>query len=270
MDPRRLYSALVFIPFLYAVIRYSPSWIFSLLISTVTLFALWEYLSLYFSTTSSTSMKVLSCIAGMSLLIAMQQGLPQLLLLGLLGFVAIILTGFFLSPAKMNQHLPSWAAYTFGVLYVGLLLGHYALLRNLEQGVALVFFVIIVTWLSDTGGFFIGKPLGKHRLAPLLSPKKTIEGLLGGIMFSVMGAIISQFTFVPFFSTGQSIMLGVGLALFGALGDLAESAIKRSVNVKDSGTIIPGHGGILDRVDSLLFTGPAMYYYVMFSHPSLM
>ncbi len=102
-----------------------------------------------------------------------------------------------------------------------------------------MFFVIIVTWLSDTGGFFVGKTLGKHPLAPTLSPKKTIEGLLGGVLFSLIGAIISQFTFVPFFSLGQCVMLGVALALFGAVGDLAESAIKRSVSVKDSGTMIP-------------------------------
>ncbi|MCZ6799371.1 MAG: phosphatidate cytidylyltransferase [Nitrospirae bacterium] len=268
MDPRRFYSALVFIPLLYLGIRYSPPWLFSLLISTVALFALWEFLALYFADTSSVSTKVLSCLLATLLLGAMHKGLPEIWLVALLGIVAIIVSGFFISPANTKQRLPGWAAYIFGVLYVGLLLGHYALLRNLEHGVALVFFVIIVTWLSDTGGFFVGKTLGKHPLAPTLSPKKTVEGLLGGVLFSVIGATISQFTFVPFFSVGQCIMLGVGLALLGALGDLAESAIKRSVSVKDSGTIIPGHGGVLDRVDSLLFTGPAMYYYVMFSLPS--
>ncbi len=265
MDPRRLYSALVFIPLLYVGIRYSPPWLFSLLISAVALFALWEFLSLYFSESDSIAGKALSCGIAVFLLFVMHAGLPQIVLIGLLGFVACILAGFFLSPAAMKQRIPDWIAYLFGVFYVGLLLGHYALLRTLEHGIELVFFVIIVTWLSDTGGFFIGKPFGKHPLAPTLSPKKSIEGLLGGILFSVSGAIISQFTYVPFFSLGQCVMLGVGLALLGALGDLAESAIKRSVHVKDSGTIIPGHGGVLDRVDSLLFTGPAMYYYVMFS-----
>ncbi len=265
MDPRRLYSALVFIPFLYVGIRYSPPWLFSLLISLVSLFALWEFLSLYFSDSASMPKKSLSCFVASLLLFAMHEGLPQIVLIGLLGFVTCILAGFFISPTTMKQRTPHSMAYVFAVLYVGLLLGHYALLRNLEHGVELVFFVIIVTWLSDTGGFFIGKPLGKHPLAPTLSPKKSIEGLLGGIAFSVIGAIISQFTYVPFFSLSQCVMLGVSLALLGALGDLAESAIKRSVHVKDSGTIIPGHGGVLDRVDSLLFTGPAMYYYVMFS-----
>jgi phosphatidate cytidylyltransferase len=265
MDPRRLYSALVFIPLLYVGIQYSPPWLFSLFISAIALFALWEFLSLYFPGSESILTKVLSCLAGAILLIAMHKGLPQIVLIVLLGMIGIILAGFCISPTTTKQRLPGWAAYIFGVFYVALLLGHYFLLRNLEQGVALVFFVIIVTWLSDTGGFFVGKTLGKHPLAPTLSPKKTLEGLLGGILFSVIGAIICQFTFVPFFSLNQCVMLGMGLALLGAIGDLAESAIKRSVKVKDSGTIIPGHGGVLDRVDSLLFTGPAMYYYVMFS-----
>ena len=173
---------------------------------------------------------------------------------------------YFAVTARQTTAFLAGRLHLWNLLYVGLLLRSlYPSLRNLENGVALVFFVILVTWLSDTGGFFVGKRLGKHPLAPRLSPKKTIEGLLGGVLFSVVGAILSQFTFVPFFSLGQCVMLGVGLALLGAVGDLAESAIKRSVSVKDSGTIIPGHGGVLDRVDSLLFTGPAMYYYVMFS-----
>ncbi len=268
MDPRRLYSALVFIPLLYIGIRYAPPWLFSLLIGAVALFALWEFFSLYFSETHSILAKSLSCLIASLLLMAMHNGLPKILIAGLLGIVSIILAGFFLAPKAIKERLPMPVVYIFGILYVGLLLGHYVLLRNFENGVALVFFAIIVTWLSDTGGFFIGKSMGKHSLAPTLSPKKTIEGLLGGVVFSVIGAIICQFTFAPFFSLGQCVILGVGLALLGALGDLAESAIKRSVNVKDSGTIIPGHGGVLDRVDSLLFTGPAMYYYVMFSYPS--
>ena len=265
MDPRRLYSALVFIPLLYVGIRYSPPWLFSVFISVVALLALWEFLTLYFPEMSSLSMKTLLCLMALLFLVAVHNGLPELLIVGLLGIVSAILVGFLISPATTKQRLPGWIAYIFGVLYVCLLLGHYILLRNVEHGVALVFFALIVTWLSDTGGFFVGKTLGKHLLAPRLSPQKTIEGLLGGFLFSVVGAVLCQFTFVPFFSLSQCVMLGVGLALVGALGDLAESAIKRSVSVKDSGTIIPGHGGILDRVDSLLFSGPAMYYYVMFS-----
>ena len=268
MDPRRLYSALVFIPLLYTGIRYAPPWLFSLFIGTIAMFALWEFLTLYFSDAGSTLMKALSGFFAAFLLFFMHNGIPQIILLLLLGMVALILTGFFFSPTLTKNILPHWAAYIFAALYVGLFLGYYILLRNHEYGISLVFFVIIITWMSDTGGFIVGKPMGRHPLAPTLSPKKTIEGLIGGITFSIIGGIICQFTFAPFFSLGQCVMLSVSLALLGTLGDLAESAIKRSAGVKDSGTLIPGHGGVLDRVDSLMFTGPAMYYYTMVSLPS--
>ncbi len=268
MDPRRLYSALLFVPLLYVGIRYASPWLFSLLIGTIALFALWEFFTLYFGQTGSVLTHIISCFLAALLLAFWDQEFIGILVPWLLGFVIIILIGFCRSPGTARRLLPTWATYVFGICYIVLFLGHFILLRKLEDGIALVFFVILVTWLSDIGGFFVGKTFGKYPLAPRLSPQKTVEGLLGGVLFSVVGAILSQLTFVPFFSLGQCVMLGVGLALLGAMGDLAESAIKRSVGVKDSGTIIPGHGGVLDRVDSLLFTGPAMYYYVMFSLPS--
>ena len=135
MDPRRLYSALGFIPLLYVGIRYSPPWLFSLLMSTIAFFGLWEFLSLYFSGTRSITIKVLSCLMAALLLGAMHIGFSQIWLVMLLGIVALIMANFFISPANTKRRLPNWAAYIFGVLYVGLLLGHYALLRNLEHGV---------------------------------------------------------------------------------------------------------------------------------------
>lgn len=265
MDPRRLYSAMVFIPLLYGGIRYSPPWLLSILIGTASLLALWEFLTLYFGPTGTLVPKVASCLAAVLLLVAMYTGYSQALNPWLLGIVAVILTGFFMSPTTMRQRLPLWVAYPFGILYVVVLLGHFMLLRQLPHGIALIFFVLAITWLADTGGFVVGLSLGRHALAPTLSPKKTIEGLFGGVLFSVLGALISHFWFLPFFSLGECAILGMGMAIIGTLGDLAESAIKRSVSIKDSGTIIPGHGGVLDRVDSLLFTGPVIYYYVLFT-----
>jgi phosphatidate cytidylyltransferase len=263
VDLRRLYSALVFIPLLYLAIRYSPPWLFSLLLGTASLLALWEFLNLYFGTTHNLLPKVASCIGAAILLFSMYEGYSQTLNPWLFGIVNIILTGFLFSPTAMKRHLFSWGAYFFGILYVAGLLGHFILLRQFDHGIAFIFFVLLITWLADTGGFVVGLSYGRHALAPTLSPKKTIEGLIGGVIFSVFGAIISHFWFIPFFSLWECAILGVGIALIGALGDLGESAIKRSVRIKDSGTIIPGHGGVLDRVDSLLLTGPVFYYYVV-------
>ncbi len=269
VDPRRFYSALVLIPILYVGIGYAPPWLFSLFLAATALVGLWEFIGLYFGPTSSLFAKFTSCLTAALVLFGMYQGFSQAFIPWLLAVIALIMGGFVLSPRATKQHLPSWAAYVFGILYFSLLLGHFILLRKLDNGIALIFFVLFVTWLADTGGFMVGLSLGKHPLAPRLSPKKTVEGLIGGILYSVLGAILSHFWFLPFFSVSQCAMLGVALALIGTLGDLGESAIKRSAGIKDSGTIIPGHGGVLDRIDSLLFTGPALYYYVIFSPPSL-
>jgi CDP-diglyceride synthetase len=110
MDPRRLYSAIVFIPLLYAGIRYSPPWLLSLLLGTASLFALWEFLTLYFGPAASLGTKMISCLGAVILLVAMYTGYSQALNLWLLGFVMVVLTGFFISPTAMRQRLPVWAA----------------------------------------------------------------------------------------------------------------------------------------------------------------
>lgn len=265
VDPRRIYSALVFIPLLYVGIAYTPPWVFSGFLAGTTLVGLWEFMGWYFGGTSSLLSRFISCVIAVLILLGMHKGFYPEFLPWLLAVIVPILGGFLLSPRATKHHLPDWSAYVFGILYIALLLGHFILLRKLDHGIALVFFVLLVTWLADTGGFMVGKSLGRHPLAPKLSPKKTVEGLFGGILYALLGAILGHFWFLSFFSLSQCAMLGVTLALIGALGDLAESAIKRSVSIKDSGTIIPGHGGVLDRIDSLLFTGPALYYYVIFS-----
>lgn len=107
--------------------------------------------------------------------------------------------------------------------------------------------------------------MGRHPLAPVISPKKTYEGLAGGMVLAAALAFAARSWFLPAMSLLDCLLLGIGLTFAGLVGDLAESAIKRGAGIKDSGALIPGHGGMLDRLDSLLFTGPAFYYYVMFA-----
>jgi phosphatidate cytidylyltransferase len=149
-----------------------------------------------------------------------------------------------------------------GVLYIGLSLSYLLLIRALPDGALLIFFVVLVTWAADTGAYIAGKSVGRHPLAPVVSPKKTYEGLAGGILLACLGAVMARSWFLPAFSLVDCLVLGVLLTLAGLIGDLAESAMKRRTGFKDSGALIPGHGGMLDRLDSLLFTGPAFYYYV--------
>jgi phosphatidate cytidylyltransferase len=136
------------------------------------------------------------------------------------------------------------------------------LTRALDGGEFLVFFVVLVTWAGDTGAYYVGMSLGRHQLAPVISPNKTVEGLMGGLLLALAMAVVASLWFLPSLTLADCLATGLLLAGAGLLGDLVESALKRSAGVKDSGMLIPGHGGMLDRLDSLLFTAPIFYYYV--------
>ncbi len=149
----------------------------------------------------------------------------------------------------------------FGCLYIGCLFSYTGLLRARENGDFWIFLVAGSTFMADTSAYFAGHLFGKHKLAPRVSPGKTIEGLIGGIAGSVIAAFLCRFFFWQDFAFHDCIVLGILIGIVGPLGDLSESLIKRSVGVKDSGELIPGHGGLLDRLDAVLFTAPLIYYY---------
>jgi phosphatidate cytidylyltransferase len=149
-----------------------------------------------------------------------------------------------------------------GVLYVGWFLGHTILLHALGSGAELVLFLVGVTWVGESAAYLVGSTLGRHKLAPLVSPNKTLEGALAQLAASVAAAVVFRSWLLPDWSMARALLAGVILGVVGQLGDLTESAMKRSAGVKDTSGLIPGHGGVLDRVDGLLFNAPALYYYV--------
>jgi phosphatidate cytidylyltransferase len=164
-------------------------------------------------------------------------------------------------PTK--ESLADAAVVVFGILYVALTLGHLLLTRAMPNGEFLIFFVVLVTWAADTGAYYVGTAFGRHKLAPVISPNKTVEGLFGGVALAVIAAVIAEVWFLPGFSIVDCLATGLILSVAGVLGDLTESAMKRSAGLKDSGWLLPAHGGMLDRLDSLLFTAPAFYYYMV-------
>ena len=151
----------------------------------------------------------------------------------------------------------------FGLVYAPLMMAPLILLRREPDGLALVFLVLAVTWLGDTGAYFAGRFAGKTPLFPRVSPKKTREGVGGGVIAAVIGACIVKQVGGVNLSWAVLVPLAAVLDLAGVLGDLAESLLKRAWGVKDSGWIMPGHGGILDRVDALLFTAPLLWGVVL-------
>jgi phosphatidate cytidylyltransferase len=147
----------------------------------------------------------------------------------------------------------------FSSIYVGYGFYYLAETRLLENGVQLLFFILFMIWATDSGAYFVGKSIGRRKLWPIISPNKTIEGALGGISFSIVVALICYFTEFVELSLGSILIISVLVGLFGQIGDLAESAFKRIYDVKDSGNLLPGHGGILDRLDSALFVLPLLH-----------
>lgn len=152
--------------------------------------------------------------------------------------------------------------YLVGMGWIGFLI-FLALLRRLDHGLGWIFMVLAISWLGDTGGYFAGKYLGKHKLYPLVSPKKTVEGAIGGVAFAIVGVLIVRAIGLPVLTVVEAAVLGGVLAAMGIVGDLSESMLKRAYAVKDSGWIMPGHGGMLDRIDSVLFVAPLLYGYLL-------
>jgi len=172
----------------------------------------------------------------------------------------------------MSMSLAHIAVTVFGIMYVGWLGSHLVLLRQLPAslgmddaiGARLVFFAALLTWATDTGAYVFGVALGRHKLIPRISPSKTVEGAVGGLVAAGLAGWLCARGLTPFLTPLAATVTGVLVGLMAQLGDLVESMIKRDVGIKDSAELIPGHGGILDRFDSLLFTVPVLYYYFRF------
>ncbi len=214
-------------------------------------------------------------ITAVAMFVLAARGLGQLSLTAI--FPAILTALIFLSftaemARKERAPLVNIGGTVYGAIYVGWLISHLIVLRNMpgkltvcdytaDLGSWFVMLTFLCTWACDTGAYFTGQAIGKHKLAPHLSPNKTIEGAVGGLLGSVIIACVAiPLMGLPFY---HGIILGVLTGVLSQVGDLSESAIKREIGIKDFGKFVPGHGGILDRFDSILFTAPAVYYYVI-------
>lgn len=269
-DPRRVYTVLFAVPLLYVAIRYLPPAAFTTMVAVAGCLSVYEFYRLCFQTSLqplAVGIGITGCIA---LIVSPHEAslTHPGLLLALFGMLSIPL----LIKTPLHESLKDGALTLTGMLYVGLTLSYLVLIRLLPQGEWLLLFLLVVTWAADTGAYYVGTLYGRRALAPRISPKKSVEGLAGGLVAAMLIAYAARWWFWPDLPSLDCLVLAVLLTGVGLWGDLVESAIKRSVSVKDSGDLLPGHGGMLDRLDSLLFTAPAFYYYVTFigrigSHP---
>lgn len=167
---------------------------------------------------------------------------------------------FMVTSDSLSSGVSNFALTFLGIFYIGFLLSHVTLIRNMAEGKLWVLFLILTVWAGDVFALLSGVLLGRHKLYPKISPNKTVEGLIGAILGSILVALIFSHFFLPSFNRWNFIPLGAGLGFFGQLGDFTESMLKRSAQVKDSGSLFPGHGGMLDRLDSFLFSAPFLHY----------
>jgi phosphatidate cytidylyltransferase len=259
-DARRIYTVLFVVPLLYTAIRFSPPAVFTGLVAVAGCLALRELYRLCFQVVRQPLMVGIGLAGCVALIVSPH--VPALAQPGLLVSLVAILSIPLLIRTPLDQSVKDAALTVTGMMYIGLMLGYLVAVRLLPQGEWLLFFLLLVTWAADTGAYYVGTLYGQHPLAPRISPKKTIEGLAGGLFAAVLIAFVARWGFMSDLSPWDGLILAVLLTLAGLWGDLVESAIKRSVGVKDSGGLLPGHGGMLDRLDSLLFTAPTFYYYV--------
>jgi len=197
-------------------------------------------------------------------LLALQLGGVQWMLGGLLATFVFAFVVYGLGSVRQSA-TQSFGVTLLGVAWVGGGIGCLLLIRDIpEFGFWAVMAVLFTVFAADTGAFFVGRAFGRHRMAPAISPKKSWEGLVGGLVAAVgMAFVILYKDRDEFLTIPQSLVLGLVIAIAAVLGDLFESAIKRDLDVKDSGNLLGGHGGVLDRLDSLLWAGPAAFFTIL-------
>jgi len=259
----RILTAIVLLPVLWATIKLAPPSVFSIVALTTIGIACWEGLQM-FEVNGGRPFKGLGLLAGLAVVWSFLELSPtfgpELPLAVLLPLTVLLAMGRRGDPASMLQ---STLGTVFPVLLVGLGLAFVAGLRSMpgEDGEDLLMLLFLCVFLADIAAFYVGSTIGKRRLAPLLSPKKSWEGALAGVTGSMVGALVAQAWFYQRLTLIHALIIGALLGAAAILGDLAESMLKRSAGVKDSSKLVPGHGGMLDRTDSLLFAGPLLFYY---------
>ena len=257
---KRELTAIIGAPLAVWIVGWAHPYVFDAAMALIAAFALYEFLDL--GRRKGYHLPIPLCIVVMLFIIAAFILEPISVEMGVF-MTLLVIPGFYVvSRGDLKEALPSSAIAVLATLYVGMLGGSMIRLHNdFADGAKLVYFLLLVVWLGDTGAYYFGRTLGRHKLSPRISPKKTVEGMVGGVATSVATAVIIHFTFFRNFPLVHAIIAGVILSVAGVIGDLAESMWKRSADVKDSGTLLPGHGGFLDRFDSIFYTTPILYVY---------
>jgi phosphatidate cytidylyltransferase len=259
---QRVAFAVGAIPAVVALVGYAPRWLFVAFVLLLAMVAQWELYRMFARVGVTADAGAGLCLGGLVVLAFAVGGparpwlVPLVLSLAVVGSLAV---GLRRTP-RAGFDWASVALTLLGVCYCAWLLSHAIWLRGLPGGAGLTFLALGVTWCGETAAYFVGRRWGRRKLAARVSPAKTVEGAIAQLVASTAAALLAQ-PWVPL-TPLQALGVGVLLGVLGQVGDLAESFLKRSAETKDASALLPGHDGLLDRLDSLLFNLPALYYYV--------
>jgi phosphatidate cytidylyltransferase len=260
---KRWITGIIAVPLLFLIIWYGSEELFALFIVIVILIASFEYNRLVFGTENPWE-KWEGMILALFIPLAVFMG-DEKLILAVIAFSIFITSVLFLLRMKEpSLGINPLAKVLLGLMYISFMVSHFILIRHDINGVMWVFFILVLAFSGDVAAFYVGKTWGNRKLMPVVSPGKTVEGILGLVVGSVAGCVLFRTLFFPFLPLVHAVILGFVGSIIGQLGDLCESVIKRAANAKDSGSILLGHGGLLDRLDCLIFIVPFVYYYQIF------
>lgn len=260
---KRWLTAVVAVPLLFAVIYFGSDGLFSAVIVGVILLGVYEYHHMVFGARHAWE-KVQGLLIGFLIPLAVYSGEMQYLLALLSFSVLVVFFTYLLRIKEAYFDILPVGKMVLGFMYVPLMMSYFILIRRLDQGELWIFFLLVLAFSGDVTAYYVGKKFGKKKLLPQVSPNKTVEGTVGLFIGSTTGCVLFQQFFFPALPLIHAAALGFFGSILGQLGDLCESAVKRASGVKDSGAILPGHGGILDRLDCLIFIAPFVYYYYIF------
>ena len=267
---KRVLTALILIPMVLLLVFLGPwwQWLFTMAVAAIAALAAWEFLGLA-EKAGATPPRIAVLVAILALFAGYFEWPDQpAAILGILSLGLLVYCTFF---RPVQQLMADASASIFCLLYLGFTLVSLPALREQANGPSLLTFLLCAVWAGDTAAFYIGRAWGRHKMAPTLSPNKTWEGALGSVCGSLLatGVLLGlshllQMRDLPWLSYPEDIwywmVLAVVVNVAAQVGDLAESALKRSAGVKDSGSLLPGHGGVLDRIDALLLAAPVLWY----------
>ncbi|HEX8184245.1 MAG TPA: phosphatidate cytidylyltransferase [Blastocatellia bacterium] len=262
---KRILTAIVALPILLYTVWSEIPYFFVALVAIAVLLALSEFYNLA-SKVGCRPQIIPGCAAALLVLACFVFDETVWVVAVITALAIVSLTVALSRPGEMNRSLVSVSATLFGVVYVALLASSLAGVRmiqsptpRLASKLLTMFFAMVM--MTDTGAYYTGRSIGRHKLAPRVSPGKTIEGSVGGLIAAIITGPLCRYIFFPEIHVVHAMALGAVIGVLGQVGDLAESMLKRGSGVKDSGNLLPGHGGMLDRVDSILFCAPLLYYY---------